>query len=161
MEHTLTVKTVTVSYNAPRPLRPCVDAPEIARRVVLSEMRKRDTDTENIFVLTQNARHVMTGFKHLHTGSGTQSVVDVRKLFETILKCGATGFILAHNHPSGDLSPSADDLGLTRRVLIGAAILGLNFHDHIITVPDGHTVSIRAIRPDVFETPSSKETETP
>lgn len=150
-EHTLTVKTITVAYGAPRRLRPCVDAPEIARRVVLSEMRKRDTDVEHVFLLMQNSRHALTGFKRLSTGSGSECPIDARKMFQTVLKCGASGFILAHNHPSGDAEPSRDDLGLTRRFVLAASILGLNFNDHIIVTPYGLTVSIRAARPDIFQ----------
>lgn len=150
-EHTLIVKTTTVTYSAPCRKRPRCDAPFIARGVVLSEMRKRDTDTENFFVLTQNAQHEMTGFKCLHTGTATQSPVDVRKLFQTVLKCGAAGFIVAHNHPSGILEPSADDAAMTRRLVKGAALLGLNFNDHFITTADGRAYSFRESLPEIFE----------
>ncbi len=151
-EHTLTVKTTTVSYNAPRRKRPRCDAPYIARGVVLSEMRKRDTDTEHFFLLTQNACHEMTGFKCLHTGTSTQSPVDVRKLFQTVLKCGAAGFIVAHNHPTNrDPEPSVYDISMTRTLVKGAALLGLNMNDHIIATADGRTYSFRDSKPEIFE----------
>lgn len=158
MEHTLTVKTVTVSYNAPHRKRPRCDAPHIAREIVLSEMRKRDTDTEHVFLVMQTAQHAVSGFKCLHTGTGSQCPIDARKLFQTVLKCGAAGFILAHNHPSGILEPSTDDLALTRRIAAGAAVLGINFNDHIVTTPDGRAVSLRAEMPELFTPQQGKET---
>ncbi|MHC4155344.1 MAG: JAB domain-containing protein [Planctomycetota bacterium] len=150
-EHVLTVKTVTVSYDARAKLRPCVDGPEIARRVCVQEFSKRDTDAEHVFLLCLTATHRLLAFKQLHTGTGTQSAVDIRKAFRVVLKHGAAGFILAHNHPSGILRPSPEDIKLTRRLAAGAAVLGLNFCDHIIVTPDGRTLSLYACRPDVFK----------
>jgi DNA repair protein RadC len=149
-EHALTVKTVTVSYDASYRKRPRVDGPVIAREIVLSEMRKRDTDVEHILLIMQTSRHCVCGFKCLHTGTATQSPVDARKLFQIILKCGAAGFILAHNHPSGDLAPSSADIALTRKLALGAAVLDLGFNDHFITTADGRALSLREYRPEVF-----------
>lgn len=150
-EHVLTVKTCTVSYNAAAKLRPHVDAPEIARRVCLREFSKRDTDAEHVFLLCLTATHRLMSFKKLNTGTGTASMVDVAKAFRIVLSHGAAGFILAHNHPSGLLEPSADDIKLTKRFAAGAAVLGLKFCDHIIGTPDGRTLSLAACRPELFK----------
>jgi DNA repair protein RadC len=59
--------------------------------------------------------------------------------------------VVFHNHPSGDLEPSRDDLGLTRRLVDGGSVLGVSVHDHLI-VAGSRWLSLRAVRPRLFET---------
>ena len=68
----------------------------------------------------------------LSSGGFTNSIVDPRMLFKSALEHNATGIILVHNHPSGNLKPSTDDDKLTQRVKDGAKILNIRFIDHII-----------------------------
>ena len=91
--HALTVKSVTVEYNAPAALRPCVDGPEIAKRVAVSELQKLDTDAEHFCVLALTARHALQGFKVLHTGTHGMIVIDAAKLFRTVLATRCTSSV--------------------------------------------------------------------
>jgi DNA repair protein RadC len=61
-----------------------------------------------------------------------QSAVYVRKVIERALAHKASGFILAHNHPSGDPTPSDHDRELTQAVKAAAAVVGIRFLDHLI-----------------------------
>jgi DNA repair protein RadC len=58
--------------------------------------------------------------------------VDLRVLFGGVLCAGTPAFALVHNHPSGDPTPSVDDLALTRRVARAAEMLGIEFVDHLV-----------------------------
>jgi DNA repair protein RadC len=65
-------------------------------------------------------------------GSADSCPVDLREVFRAAIAEGATAVLVAHNHPSGDPTPSAEDLALTERLIEAAAILGLQVLDHVI-----------------------------
>lgn len=74
-------------------------------------------------------------------GSISSANVDVKQIFEETIKTGMSKFILVHNHPSGDATPSMQDLELTKRIEEGAKLLGLQLLDHIV-IGDGVFQSI-------------------
>jgi len=98
---------------------------------------------EEVHVAFVNARNAVTGTECLHRGAVDQSVVYVRKVIERALANKASGFILAHNHPSGDPTPSDQDRQLTQAVNAAAARVGLRFLDHLI-IGDSTPFSFKA-----------------
>jgi DNA repair protein RadC len=66
------------------------------------------------------------------TGTQSASLVHPREVLGPALRVGAASLILVHNHPSGDPTPSREDIQLTRQLVEGAQLLDLRFHDHII-----------------------------
>jgi len=74
-------------------------------------------------------------------------------LFRNALLLGASSVILAHNHPSGLLEPSAEDIAMTAAIAQGGALLDIEVLDHLIYTAHGYT-SIRQVAPQVFETDS-------
>jgi len=66
------------------------------------------------------------------TGTQSASLVHPREVLGPALREGASALILIHNHPSGDPTPSREDLKLTRQLSDGASLLDLRLHDHII-----------------------------
>ena len=92
----------------------------------------KDTEKEHFVCLYLNARN---GLKHkeiVSIGSLSASIVHPREVFSIAIKHTAASVILAHNHPSGDVSPSADDIELTRRLVKAGEVLGIDILDHII-----------------------------
>ncbi len=87
---------------------------------------------EEVHVAFVNARNAVIGTECLQRGTVDQSVVYVRKVIERALANKASGFVLAHNHPSGDATPSDHDRQLTQAVKAAAASVGLRFLDHLI-----------------------------
>jgi len=75
---------------------------------------------------------MVMGVYLLSTGGVEGSIVDLKLLFGTATKMLASGIILAHNHPSGNLNPSNNDIQLTEKVKKAAGILDIAFIDHII-----------------------------
>jgi len=71
-------------------------------------------------------------------GTDDQAVVYPRNLLRSALRHHATGILLAHNHPSGDCAPSADDLRLTRGIKAAAAQMDIRLLDHVIVAADRH-----------------------
>ena len=66
------------------------------------------------------------------SGTATGSLVHPREVFRPAIRHGASAIILAHNHPSGDPSPSTADLNVTKRILESSKSLGIDMHDHVI-----------------------------
>jgi len=87
---------------------------------------------EEVHVAFVNAKNAVTATECLQRGTVDQSAVYVRKVIERALAHKASGFILAHNHPSGDPTPSAHDRELTQAVKAAAAVVGIRFLDHLI-----------------------------
>lgn len=65
-------------------------------------------------------------------GSADASFVNPREIFVRLCLCGANSFVMAHNHPSGDSSPSIEDTRVTKRVLEASKLMGIRLLDHII-----------------------------
>lgn len=80
----------------------------------------------------------------LTVGHEGATIVDCRQILAECLRLRARSFILCHNHPSGDPTPSTEDRVATRRVSEAARMLGIQFHDHIILVDSGRSHSMRA-----------------
>lgn len=70
------------------------------------------------------------------SGGLDQAAVDPKVLFAGVLTAGATGMVVAHNHPSGNATPSNADDQLTRQLVEGANLLALRIHDHLIITDD-------------------------
>jgi DNA repair protein RadC len=87
---------------------------------------------EEVHVAFVNARNAVTATECLQRGTVDQSAVYVRKVIERALAHKASGFILAHNHPSGDATPSAHDRELTEAVKAAGTAVGVRFLDHLI-----------------------------
>lgn len=99
--------------------------------------------------LSLDARHRFIGINELTHGTRSQAPVDPAEVFRRALLDDANGVLVFHNHPSGDLDPSRDDLGLTRRLVEAGRMLGVPVHDHMI-VAGARWLSLRSIRPRLF-----------
>ena len=149
--HEMTVKTVTVTYTGEPGDK--LDQPQIAGEFILEHLRGLDSDQEHLGVLCLDSRHCLLGVKILSSGTHTEAPLDGVKLWQTAIMLRSAGIILFHNHPSGDLEPSSNDLNLTRRLVIAGRAVGIDFHDHFITTPGpvgGRWRSLRSCRAEVF-----------
>ena len=87
---------------------------------------------EQFCVLFLNNRNEVLGFRCLNTGTQTASMVDIKLLFSIACKVMAKSIIIAHNHPSGDLKESREDVELTIKIKSAADLLDIRLLDHII-----------------------------
>lgn len=87
---------------------------------------------EHVLVLLVDSRLRHTGTVSISLGSVTESVAHPREILRPVITHGAFGFILTHNHPSGDPSPSAADERITRRIKDAAELMQVRFLDHLI-----------------------------
>ena len=98
----------------------------------------RDLAVEECHVLMLNSSAVVIDSARIGMGGLTETVVDVRLIMREALLKRATSIILCHNHPSGNLRPSAHDDRLTRQVQEAARLLNIAFADHVIFTDCGY-----------------------
>lgn len=87
---------------------------------------------EELHAAFLDRRHRVLGWRALTRGSDAYTVVDPRHIFQIALRLGASGVLLAHNHPSGDPTPSEADREVTRRVDRAGRVLGVRLLDHLV-----------------------------
>lgn len=92
----------------------------------------RDLDREHFVILLLDSRHRPSGMNVVSVGTLDMSVVHPRETFKVAILASAAAIILAHNHPTGETSPSREDLELTRRLIDAGRMLGIPVLDHLI-----------------------------
>jgi DNA repair protein RadC len=93
---------------------------------------------EQVIVLYLNRANYILGHQLLSIGGLTSTVLDVRIVLATALKCLACSIIIAHNHPSGELKPSRQDLGITHQLKKAGELLDIKLLDHFIITDGGY-----------------------
>jgi DNA repair protein RadC len=95
--------------------------------------------TERVRVLHLNSRNELIRDELVSEGSIDQAAVYVREVIKRALDLGSAAIILVHNHPSGDPSPSKQDIELTRQIIVAGKPLGIVVHDHVIIGRESHS----------------------
>lgn len=117
-----------------------VNSPQDAAQMVLRELSLEDK--EHFMIIMLNTKHRVIAKKVISIGHLNASLVHPREMFKEAIKRSSAAVILVHNHPSGDLTPSKDDLTTTERLRDVGEILGIEVLDHII-VGDNRYLSFR------------------
>ena len=102
-----------------------------------------DKTEECLELIFLSVRNTVIGTEIVATGLLDQVTISPRKIVECALKAQAAALILVHNHPSGDASPSKEDIALTQDVINAAALFSIRVHDHIIIGKGGTHYSLR------------------
>jgi DNA repair protein RadC len=124
-----------------------LDQPHIAGEFLVSRLQRECREVFGFVSL--DGRHRFLAVRELTLGTRTQAPVDGAELFRLALLDRASGVLLFHNHPSGSLEPSRDDLDLTRRLVMGGQLVGVSVHDHLI-IASGRWLSLRSARSELF-----------
>jgi len=110
--------------------KPQIKSPGDAGRILLNYIG--NADRECFAVLFLDTRNRVIGKEILYHGTVNQSVVRTSEVFRAAVIRNAVGIIVAHNHPSGDPSPSPEDIALTRKLVLVGKAMELDVIDHII-----------------------------
>lgn len=102
-----------------------------------------ETDREVFVVALLTIRHRVLGLHTVSVGCLTSSLVHPREVFKPAILSGSAAHLIAHNHPSGDPEPSAEDIALTRRLTAAGQLLGIEVLDHLVLGEAGRFVSLR------------------
>jgi DNA repair protein RadC len=114
------------SADRPSRLRATADIAAVAQPLL------RDRDRERLIVISCDAALRVLGTDRASDGGGDQTLFPLREIIVAVLRRDGRSFALAHNHPSGDTTPSAEDLSATQSAAEAAAVTGLCFLDHVI-----------------------------
>ena len=110
--------------------KPTINSPADAANVVMYEMRALDQEVVKVLLL--DTRNRLLNVADVYRGSLNTSMIRVGELFREAVKQNAASIIVAHNHPSGDPSPSPDDVAVTRMMVEAGRLLDIPVHDHIV-----------------------------
>lgn len=99
---------------------------------IVLEDNLRGLNKEHFIILMLNTKNFLLGIETVSIGSLNSSIVHPRELFKSAINKSAAAIILAHNHPSGDATPSREDIEVTKRIKSGGQLLGIDVIDHII-----------------------------
>lgn len=91
---------------------------------------------EYVYMIALSAAMIPLGVFEISHGSVSNSILSPREIFIRLLLCGAAGFVLVHNHPSGVTNPSKDDILVAERISKAAALMGVDLFDFIILGKD-------------------------
>ncbi len=93
---------------------------------------------EEFKIILVNRANKVLGICPISLGGVSGTVADPKLIFAAALKASASGIILAHNHPSGNLKPSQQDINLTKKLVDGGSLLDISVLDHIILNEEGY-----------------------
>jgi DNA repair protein RadC len=116
--------------------RPAAVARYLALRFALREQ-------ELLGALYLDVRNRLVGERELYRGTLSRAAVEPRRILQEGLLLGAAGCIVFHNHPSGDPTPSAEDLAFTRRLSEAGELVGIRLVDHLVLGGPGRWLSLR------------------
>lgn len=120
--------------------RPVIQHPGDVASLLMDEMRY--LDREHFRTVSLNTKNRVLAIDNVAVGSLNASLIHPREVFKGPVKRSAAAIILVHNHPSGDPSPSLEDIQVTRRLVEAGKLLGIEVLDHLI-LGDGSFISMK------------------
>ena len=102
-----------------------------------------DADREHSVVLLLNARSPVIGINTVSIGSLSEAIVHPRQVFKPAVLLGCAAIILGHNHPSGAIDPSSEDVQIANRMVEAGKLLGIEVLDHVIVAEGGRFASLK------------------
>lgn len=120
-----------------------IQSPDDVYEVLKKVIKANEYPEENLWLITLNTKNNITGIFTVSTGSLNTSIVHPREVFKRALIQNAAAIIICHNHPSGDATPSREDVEITKRLYEAGEVLGVRLLDHIIAGEDRY-ISLKA-----------------
>ena len=121
--------------------RPAIQSPEQAAELVMYEMGA--LKQEHLRVLLLDTRNQLIRITEVYQGSLNTSLIRVGEIFRDAVRENAASVIVAHNHPSGDPSPSPEDVAVTRAMIDAGRLLDIEVLDHLV-IGTGRFVSLKS-----------------
>ncbi len=135
------VKEGSIPYELAGVEKKCISNPEEAVKIASSFFDS--VDREKLVCICLSGCGEPVNISLVAMGAMADCHVSIPDLLKNAILCNAPGFILLHNHPSGNPNPSEEDYEITRRVENACKLIGLKLYDHIVVGEDGGYVSIK------------------
>ena len=120
-----------VSMNYPS-LSYAIKSPDDAATIGKEFMNIHEEPEEYMYMICMNVKNKVIGIFEISHGTVNASLVTPREVFQKALLANSVSIILMHNHPSGDSTPSREDIDVTKRLVEAGKIVGIDVLDHII-----------------------------
>ncbi len=120
--------------------RICLTTPQNVAAYYMQDMRH--LTREQVILLMLNSKNKLMKDMVISEGTVNTSIMPTREIFVHAVKEGAVNIILLHNHPSGDPTPSAEDIRVTRKLTEAGNLIGISLMDHII-IGDNKYISLK------------------
>lgn len=120
--------------------RDSIHSPEEAAHLIMHEMSA--LEQEELWVLLLDTRNKLLATETVYRGSLNSSQVRIAELFKAAVRRNAASIIVAHNHPSGDPTPSPDDIAVTRGIVEAGKLMDVEVLDHLV-IGSGNFVSLK------------------
>jgi len=118
--------------------RPIVKSSQDAYDYLIGAWSPQIERLEEFVILCLNRANKVLGFSKISSGGISGTVADPKVIFQVALKANSSSIILAHNHPSGNIKPSDNDIQLTKKLKKAGEFLELNVLDHLIITTDSY-----------------------
>lgn len=109
-----------------------LNSPDRVIRLGRDVLRLHEQTEEYLYMVCMNVKLELTSVFELSHGNVNSSIVGIREMFQKALLANAVNIIVMHNHPSGDPTPSREDIQVTKRMVDAGNLLGVNVLDHIV-----------------------------
>ena len=126
------IREKTILYDT-RKINSPLDAANLARKFL------EHSDREKLVLCCLDTKNQPLSISTVSIGSLNSSIVHPREVYKAAILSNAASIILFHNHPSGDPTPSDEDVNITKRIKEAGDIIGINVLDHIIVGNDSYT----------------------
>jgi DNA repair protein RadC len=120
--------------------KPTIHGPEDVAQLLMPELRHESK--EHFKALYLDVKNRVLRARTVFVGTLDGSIVHPREIFRDAVTLAAASVIVAHNHPSGDPTPSPEDISITRRLVTAGQVIGIDLVDHVI-IGDGRWVSLK------------------
>lgn len=100
--------------------------------------KRKINHSERFYAFFLNGGNKIVGYSLISIGGLNSTIVDLRIIFQNALLLNASGFCVAHNHPSGRLTASVEDIALTKRIKEAGIVMNIKLIDHLIIVEDDY-----------------------
>ena len=117
-----------------------LNSPQDVANLVSAEMSSLDQEHHRVPLL--NTRHELLAIREIYSGNVSRAVVRVAEVFRPAIRDNSPFIIVVHNHPSGDPTPSEDDVRVTRDLVEAGKLLGVEVLDHVVIGAGNRFVSL-------------------
>ena len=120
-----------------------VTQPEVIFNIAINGLELHEQAEESFYIFTLDTKNKINGIFEVSRGTLNATIVHPREVFKRALLQNANSIILIHNHPSGDPTPSQEDLEMTKKLVEAGNILGIKILDHIIIGDEENCISLK------------------
>lgn len=109
-----------------------ITGPSSVTYIARNVLHIHEESEEYVYMLCLNTKNVLTSVFEISHGTVNSSIIGIREMFQKALLANAVNIIMIHNHPSGNCSPSPEDIKVTKRMIEAGNIIGVEVFDHVI-----------------------------